>query len=273
MADVTAAAPMSGVAARPRRLRLPALRGYFWLMIGLLYLPIAILFVFSINANTTLSFQLKGFTLEWYGKLVATPALLDAVQRSAIVAVSSSIVATALGTMIAVLLSRFNFRGRDALTGLAMLPLIVPYVVLAVALLILFHALGIQLSILTIAIAHVVVALPYTTLIVLARLIGFDQQLEEAAMDLGASYPATIRLIVLPIAAPAIVSAAVTAFTVSFDEFALALFLAGPDQTFPVYLYGQLRYSTTLPVLIATAVLLMAATLVLLVVAERVRRR
>jgi spermidine/putrescine transport system permease protein len=274
MADVTAAsARVMNPSARTRRLRLPALRGYFWLMIVLLYLPIAILFVFSVNANTTLAFPLKGFTLEWYAKLFETPPLLDAVQRSLIVAISSSIVATALGTMVAVLLSRFRFRGRDALTGLAMLPLIVPYVVLAVALLILFHALGIQLSILTVAIAHVVVALPYTTLIVLARLIGFDEQLEEAAMDLGASYPATLRLVVLPIAAPAIVSAAITAFTVSFDEFALALFLAGGDQTFPVYLYGQLRYATTLPVLIATAVLLMVATLFLLVVAERVRRR
>ena len=275
MADVTATRPLATLvpAARPRRLRVPALRGYFWLMIALLYLPIAILFLFSVNANTTLAFPLKGFTLDWYAKLFATPALLDAVRRSVIVAVSSSVVATALGTMVAVLLSRFNFRGRDALTGLAMLPLIVPYVVLAVALLILFHALGIQLSIVTIAIAHVVVALPYTTLIVLARLIGFDEQLEEAAMDLGASYPATLRLVVLPIAAPAIVSAAITAFTVSFDEFALALFLAGGYQTFPVYLYGQLRYATTLPVLIATAVLLMAATLVLLIVAERVRRR
>lgn len=264
---------MSASGTHPRRLRLPAMRGYYWLLIGLLYLPIALLFVFSINQNTTLSFPLKGFTLAWYEKLFATPALLHAVANSVIVAVSSSIAATAFGTMVALLLSRFDFRGRGALTGLAMLPLIVPYVVLAVALLILFHALGITLSLVTVAIAHVVVALPYTTLIVLARLIGFDQQLEEAAMDLGASYPATIRLVLLPIAAPAIVSAGITAFTVSFDEFALALFLAGRDPTFPVYLYGQLRFATTLPVLIATAVLLMAATLVLLVVAESVRRR
>src|SRR2546430_76818 len=223
---------------RPRRLRVPVMRGYYWLMIGLLYLPIAILFVFSINANTTLSFPLKGFTLAWYAKLLATPALLHSVFNSIVVAASSSVAATALGSMIAILLSRFEFRGRGALTGLAMLPLIVPYVVLGVALLILFHALNIPLSVVTVALAHVVVALPYTTLIVLARLLGFDQHLEEAAMDLGAGYPTTIRLVILPIAAPAIVSAWITAFTVSFDEFALALFLAGRDPTFPVYLYG-----------------------------------
>ena len=267
-----AAAPARS-ASRPRRLRLPFMRGYYWLLIGLLYLPIVLLFVFSINANTTLSFPLKGFTLAWYAKLFATPALLHAVVNSLIVAVSSSIAATAFGSMIAILLSRFNFRGRNAITGLAMLPLIIPYVVLAVALLILFRAFGITLSLVTVAIAHVVVALPYTTLIVLARLVGFDRQLEEAAMDLGASYPTTLRLVVLPIAAPAIVSAWITAFTVSFDEFALALFLAGKDPTFPVYLYGQLRFATTLPVLIATAVLLMAGTMILIVVANRIRSR
>jgi len=260
-------------AARPGRLRLPVLPGFYWLVIGLLYLPIALLFIFSINANTTLSFPLKGFSLAWYERLFATPALLHAVVNSLVVGLASSVAATAIGTALAILLSRFNFRGRGALTGLAMLPLIVPYVVLAIALLILFRALGIQLSLVTIAIAHVVVALPYTTLIVLARLIGFDPQLEEASMDLGASYPATIRLVLLPIAAPAIVSAWVTAFTVSFDEFALALFLTGRDPTFPVYLYGQLRFSNTLPVLIAAAVLLMAGTLTLILAADRVRRR
>ena len=259
-------------ARRPRR-GLPALRGYFWLVIVLLYIPIGILFVFSLNANTTLSFPLKGFTLEWFAKLFATPALTRAVGNSLKVAVASSFAATFLGAMVAILLSRFEFRGKGALTGLAVMPLIVPYVVLGVALLILFKVIGVPLSLFTVAAAHTIVALPYTVLIILARLVGFDAVLEEAAMDLGATYPATLRLVVLPIALPALVSAWVTAFTVSFDEFALALFLAGKDQTFPVYLYGQLRFATTLPVLIATAVLLMVTTLTLILVTERIRRR
>ena len=119
---------------------------------------------------------------------------------------------------------------------------------------------------------HTVVALPYTVLIIVSRLVGFDRNLEEAAMDLGASYPATLRLVVLPIIAPAMVSAALTAFTVSFDEFAIALFLAGPDPTFPVYLYSQLRFANRLPIMIALGVLMMLGTLVLILVAERVRR-
>jgi spermidine/putrescine transport system permease protein len=259
--------------ARRVRGRSRGLRGYYWLMLVLLYLPIVLLFVFSFNANTILSFPLRGFTLEWFQKLFQTPNLLAAIGRSVVVAVAASTVATVLGTMIALLLSRFEFRGKGTLTSLAILPLLVPYFVLAVALLILFRVIGVPLGLPTIAIGHAIVALPYTTLIVLARLLGFDKQLEEASMDLGATYPSTLRLILLPMAAPAIASAFITAFTVSFDEFALALFLAGKDPTFPVYLYGQLRFATTLPVLIAAAVLLMAASLTLILLANRIRQR
>lgn len=271
----TAAAPSTSAAPGTRRPRrgLPALRGFYWLMIGLLYLPIVILFVFSVNANTTLSFPLRGFTLDWYEKLFATSALLTSIRNSLLVAVASSLAATTLGTMVAILLSRFNFRGRTFLAGLAVLPLLVPYVVLGVAMLVLFTALGIDRSLLTVGVAHAVVALPYATLIVLARLVAAEPQLEEAAMDLGATYPSALRLIVVPMAAPAILSAWITSFTVSFDEFALALFLAGREQTFPVYLIGQLRFAQSLPVLISAAVLLMIGTLTLILVADRIRRR
>jgi spermidine/putrescine transport system permease protein len=277
---VTAAsAPLStpsvpAVRARRRRFGTSrGLRSYYWLMLVLLYVPIVLLFIFSFNSNTILSFPLKGFTLEWFQKLFQSPNLLAAVGRSVVVALSASAVATVLGTMVALLLSRFEFRGKGLLTSLAILPLLVPFFVLAVALLILFRVIGVPLGLPTIAIGHALIALPYTTLIVLARMLGFDKQLEEASMDLGASYPATLRLVLLPIAAPAIASAFITAFTVSFDEFALALFLAGKDPTFPVYLYGQLRFATTLPVLIAAAVLLMAASLTLILIANRIRQR
>jgi len=276
---VTAVTPPVAV---PRATRSPdrrlfgrsrGLRGYYWLMLFLLYLPIVLLFIFSFSSNTTLSFPLKGFTLQWFEKLFETPALLGAIGRSVIVAVTASAAATALGTVVAILLSRFEFRGKGLLTSLAILPLLVPYFILGVALLILFRAADVPLGLGTIAAGHVIIALPYTTLIVLARLLGFDRQLEEASMDLGATYPATLRLVILPIAAPAIFSAFITAFTVSFDEFALALFLSGKDPTFPVYLYGQLRFATTLPVLVASVVLLMAVSLSLILLANRIRQR
>jgi spermidine/putrescine transport system permease protein len=149
----------------------------------------------------------------------------------------------------------------------------VPFVVLAVALLVLFRAFSIELSLLTVGIAHTIVALPYVLLIVGARLIGFERNLEDAAMDLGAGELAAIRLIVLPLIAPSIVAAWLTAFTVSFDEFALALFLTGKDPTFPVYMYGQLRFANTLPVIISLAVLMLVGTLVLVSIAEVIRRR
>jgi spermidine/putrescine transport system permease protein len=249
------------------------LSGYYFVLVAVLYLPIAVLFLFSINANTSLSFPLQGLTLDWYRKLFAADAVLRSARNSLEVAAGSSLVATLLGTAVAVLFLRYQFRSKNLLLALAVLPLIVPFIVLAEALLLLFSALHIERSLLTVGIAHTVVGLPYAFLIVISRLAGFDPSLEEAAMDLGANYPTTLRRIVLPIIAPAMVSAWLTAFTVSFDEFALALFLAGKDPTFPVYLYGQLRFATTLPVLIAAAVLLMAVSLTLVLVADRIRRR
>jgi spermidine/putrescine transport system permease protein len=260
---------------KPARRRRPplALRGYFVLLLVLLYVPIAILFVFSFNDAAVVSFPLRGFTLGWYEKVVASAPLLRSVWTSVQVAVGSSLVATIMGTMLALLLTRFQFRSKPLLAGLAVLPLIVPYVVLGVALLILFRAINVPLSLLTVGVAHSVVALPFTTLIVLARLVGFGNQVEEAAMDLGATYPTTLRLVILPIIAPSIIAAWLVAFTISFDEFALALFLAGPQPTFPVYLFGQLRFASTLPVLIAAAVMLMLLTLGTVMVSEAIRRR
>jgi len=248
------------------------LSGYYFALIALLYLPIGILFLFSLNANTSLSFPLRGLTLDWYLKLLESEAVLRAARNSLVVAAGSSFAATLLGTMVALLAIRYQFRSKNLLIALAVLPLIVPFIVLGVALLLLFSTLHIERSLWTVGIAHTVVALPYTLLIVVSRLAGFDVNLEEAAMDLGANYPTTLRRIVLPIIAPAMVSAWLTAFTVSFDEFALALFLAGTEPTFPVYLFSQLRFANRLPIMIALAVLLMIGTLTLVVIAERVRR-
>ena len=256
----------------PRSRGTTVLRGYYVLLLGLLYLPIAILFVFSINTNTTISFPLRGFTLEWYQRVLAEPALINAAWTSLQVAIGAGTLATILGTAVALLLARYNFRAKWLIAGLAVLPLIVPAVVLAVALLILFRAFDLPLSVLSIGAAHVVIALPFTTLIVYARLVGFDRAMEDAAMDLGATYAGALRLVVLPMISPAIVAAWLVAFTVSFDEVALALFLAGRDPTFPVYLAGHIRFTGGLPVLVAAAVLLMVASLTVVLLAERVRR-
>jgi spermidine/putrescine transport system permease protein len=261
------------VGASRRGRPLSALGGYFALLVLLLYLPLAVLVVFSLNANTALAFPLQGFTWQWYANALATPAALAAARNSLLVAVGSSVVATALATAIAVLVARFSFRGKQILLGLSLLPLIVPYIVLAVALLLLFAALDVNRSLWTVGIAHTVIALPYALLIVVARLAGISPYLEEAAADLGADYPTTLRRIILPIIAPSMLAAWLVAFTASFDEFALALFLTGPDPTLPVFIYGQLRFASRLPMLIALATMVMAGTLALAFVADRLRRR
>jgi spermidine/putrescine transport system permease protein len=246
---------------------------YYFSLIAFLYLPIAVLFLFSINTNATFSFPLKGFTLDWYQKLFQADAILRSARNSLIVASGSSFAATLLGTMVSILMMRYQFRSKTLLLALAALPLIVPYVVLGVALLLLFSVIHVDRSLLTVGVAHTVIALPYTLLIIASRLAGFDASIEEAAMDLGADYPTTLRRVVLPLIFPAMVSAWLTAFTVSFDEFALALFLAGTQPTFPVYLFSQLRFANRLPLMIALAVLIMIGTLTLVFIAERFRRR
>jgi spermidine/putrescine transport system permease protein len=249
------------------------LRGMFVAMLVLLYLPIGILFLFSFNSGTRLAFPLEGLTTEWYRAALEDQALLDAARNSFIVGAGSATVATALGTMVAVAILRFRFPGRRLLFGLAALPLIVPFVVMGVAFFLLFVLLDLPRSLLTVAVGHSVIAVPFATLIVVARLSGLDPALEDAAMDLGATYPVTLRRVVLPLIGPSLLAAWLTCFIVSFDEIALAIFLVGGDPTFPVFLYGQLRFAQRLPVLIAMAALLMVGTVALSLLAIRLGGR
>jgi spermidine/putrescine transport system permease protein len=250
------------------RTRVPLGR-FYGLMLVLLYLPIAILFIFSFSTNQRLSFPLQGLTLDWYADVFGDPSLLKAARNSLLVGAISATLATTLGTLVALAVLRFRFRGRTLLLGLAVLPLLVPFAVMGVALFLLLVSLDIPKSLLTVSLGHSVIAIPYATLIVLARLSGMDPALEEAAMDLGATYPVALRKVVLPLMGTALLSAWLTCFVVSFDEVALAVFLVGGDPTFPVMLYGRLRFGGQLPVLIAMAVLLMAATVALTLIALR----
>lgn len=254
------------------RTRVP-LGPVFVTVLVLLYLPIAILFVFSFNAGTRLAFPLEGLTTDWYAAVFDDPALVEAARNSFIVAIASATLATVLGVMVAIAVLRLRFPGRRLLLGLAGLPLLVPFVVMGVAFFLLFVTLDLPRSLVTVAIGHSVIAIPFAALIVIARLSGLDPALEDAAMDLGATYPGTLRRVVLPLMGPSLLSAWLTCFIVSFDEIAVAIFLVGGDPTFPVFLYGQLRFAQRLPLLIAMAVLLMIGTVALTLIALRVGRR
>lgn len=249
-----------------------ALRVFFGLLVVFLYAPIAILLIFSFNNSEVPTFPLSGFTLHWYHQFLTNADLRAALQTSALVAALSSVGAVLLGVLASVALARKRFAGRAAVSALLLSPLVIPYVVFGISLLLFFHAVGIPRSVLTVVIGHIVISLPYTILVLVPRLDQIDVALEEAAADLGASPLQTFRLIVLPLILPAVLSSFLIAFTTSFDEYALASFVVGTRITFPVYLYSALRFPSQLPQVIAVAVVVMVISLIVVVSAEIGRR-
>jgi spermidine/putrescine transport system permease protein len=248
------------------------LRVFFGLLVVFLYAPIVILLIFSFNDSELPSFPLSGFTFRWYHQFLTNPDLTAALQTSAVVAALSSLGAVLLGLLASIALVRRRFVGRTAVSALLLSPLVIPYVVFGISLLLFFHAVGIPRSILTIVIGHIVISLPYTILVLVPRLDQIDMTLEEAAYDLGASRFRTFRSIILPLILPAVVSALLIAFTTSFDEYAVASFVVGTRVTFPIYLYGALRFPSRLPEVIAVAVVVMVASLLVVLSAEIGRR-
>jgi spermidine/putrescine transport system permease protein len=248
------------------------LRVFFGLMVVFLYAPIAILLIFSFNNSELPTFPLSGFTLDWYSQFISNADLRAALETSAIVAALSSVGAVFLGVLASMALTRRRFAGKAAVSAFLISPLVIPYVVFGISLLLFFHAVGIQRSILTIVIGHIVISLPYTILVLVPRLDQIDASLEEAAYDLGASRLRTFRSIIFPLILPAIVAAFLIAFTTSFDEYAVASFVVGTRVTFPIYLYGALRFPSRLPEVIAVAVVVMIVSLTVIVAAEVGRR-
>ena len=248
------------------------LRGFFVLVLAFLYAPIVILIIFSFNNSQLPSFPLSGFTLHWYHEFLTNSALQSAIGTSAKIAALSSIGAVALGTLASIALVRRSFRGKSPVSALLLTPLVIPYVVFGISLLLLFHTLAIPLGVLTIVIGHIVITLPYTILVLMPRLQQLDASLEEAAYDLGATRLRTFRSITFPLILPAIVGAFLIAFTTSFDEYAVASFVAGSTQTLPIYLYSAVRFPFNLPQVIAVAAVVITISLLVVVVAELGRR-
>ncbi len=256
----------------PRRFSLSLGALYFWLFALFMYLPIALLVVFSFNDSATLTFPLNGFTLKWYGALWESRELVTAVTNSVLVGVLSSLVATALGTMAALGVVRFDFPGKTLFLSIAAMPLVIPAVVMGVAMLIVFTRVGIPLTLWTVGIGHVIINVPYAMLIVAARLAGFEAHVEEAAMDLGADYWGTLWRVTLPMSAPALAAAFLSSFTTSLDEFAVTFFLVGSDTTLPIYLYSQLRFPSRLPLVVTLAAIMMVLSVLIVIVVEKLRR-
>jgi spermidine/putrescine transport system permease protein len=256
-------------------------RVYFALLVLFLYVPIAVLALFSFNAGDT-TFPLERFTTHWYGDVFRNDVLIGSLVRSTIVATVSSIVAVALGVLASFALIRRRFFGKPAVSALAFSPLVIPYLVFGVSLLVIFTAVDkiltdsfgvyIGLGLHAVVVGHVVVSLPYTILVIMPLLQRLSVSLDEAAKDLGASPWQTWRRVTLPLLFPALVSAFLIAFTLSFDEFAIASFLAGNEPTWPVFLFASLRVPSQLPQLIAVSSIVFLASLLLIFAAEVGRR-
>lgn len=249
------------------------LRAYVIAYMVFLYAPIALLPIFAFNDSTIIAFPLSGFTGEWFAALPNTPALLASVRTSLIVAVASAIIATILGLCAARAAARYEFRGKRAATSFVMLPLVLPEIIVAVSLLVVLLALGIQLNTGTVVLGHTLICMPFCIAILSGALNGIDLSLEEAAMDLGCGRFEAFRLVTLPLIAPGLVAALLIAFTISMDEFIIAFFITGTDPTLPVYLWSLLRFPDRLPVVMALGTILVSASVLLLCIAEYLRRR
>lgn len=248
--------------------------GYFYLALILifLYLPIALLFVLSFNDSAVMAFPLRGFTWHWYQELMGAGELWKATRNSFFVAFVSALFATILGGMAAFAVVRYRFPGRDSLLAMSSIPLVMPSIVLGAGLLILFRSLlGFDLSLGLITASHILISIPACMLIVMARLAGFSKNLEEAAMDLGATPWQTLLRVTLPISLPALLAAFLVAFTTSFDEYAMTTLITGTETTLPVYLYSQLRFPRKLPVVLALGSIIIVGTAVLVILAEWLR--
>jgi spermidine/putrescine transport system permease protein len=245
---------------------------WFAILLVFLYTPLALLLMFSFNDNNLPVFPLRGFTTDAYEAFAANGELRASVVTSAKVAAVSSMLAVLLGLFAAVVLVRRRIVGKAAASALLLSPLVVPYIALAIALLVFFNEASVSTGLSTIVMGHVVLSIPYTILILVPRLERLDVRLEEASRDLGAGAFQTFRLITFPLILPALVSAYLVAFVLSFDEIVVASFIAGDATTFPLYLFSQLRFPTLLPQVIAVACIVMAASVLVLVGAEIARR-
>jgi spermidine/putrescine transport system permease protein len=209
------------------------------LAVAYMLIPIAVIFVFSFNDPAgKYNFTWQGFTFEHWENAFGIPELNDALVTSLELAAISTLVATILGTLIALALVRHEFHGRRAANVLIVIPLATPEVVIGASLLSMFVYAGVATGFGTLILAHVMFSISFVVIVVRSRLIGFDRSLEEAARDLGATAAQTFRLVTLPLIAPGIAGGALLAFALSLDDFVISNFNSGTTVTFPLFIFG-----------------------------------
>ena len=239
-----------------------------------LLVPIAIVIAFSFNDPAgRYNYTWQGFTLRQWQNWDGVPGLKDAMVLSLEIALLAAIVATALGTLIALALVRYGFRGRGPTNFLIFLPMSTPEIVLGASLLALFLNMHLATGFTTILIAHIMFSISYVVVTVKARLVGFDRHLEEAAKDLGANEWTTFQKVTLPLIAPAILAGALLAFALSVDDFVITYFNAGSEVTFPLFVWGAARVGAPPQVnVIGTAIFVLALAAMAINIVLQTRR-
>jgi spermidine/putrescine transport system permease protein len=248
------------------------LGGHLALTYLFLYGPILVLVALSFN-RAGLPTAWTGFTLDWYGRLTANPAILSATLNTLIVAAASTLIATALGTLLALGVERF--RKSSGLDALLFAPMIIPDIVLAIALLSFYSLLNVTLGLHSIILSHVVFNIAFVCAVVRTRLRHFDYSVVEASIDLGASHATTFWKITLPLIFPGVLAGALLAFTLSFDEFIIAFFTSGAgtsSTTLPMRIYAMIRFGVT-PEINAMATIIMGLSFTLVLISQRLNRQ
>ena len=225
-----------------------------------LYAPILILVVFSFNASRFASAAWRGFTLDWYVQLFQNEAIGSALRNSLIISLSSTIISTVFGTMVALAMERYTFRGKLAFDALLYLPIIIPDIAMAVMLLLFFVLARIPLGHITIIISHIAFNISFVAIVVRARLAQFDRTLEEAAQDLYADNWQTFRRVTLPLLMPGILGGALLAFTLSLDDFVITFFTSGPGSTtLPLRIYSMVKLGVTPEINALSAIMILVS--------------
>ena len=257
--------------AAPFRWERACMAAHTWVVYFFLYAPILILIVLSFNAGRHATVW-EGFSFRWYLKLMENKLLLKAVQNSLLVAGVTTVVSTTIGTLAALALGRFAFRGKGITQAALFLPIVIPEIVLGAALVTFFGAVHLRLSIWTVIVAHVAFSISYVAIVVRARLSGFDRSLEEAAMDLGAGPVETFFRVTLPLILPGIVAGALLVFTISIDDYVITSFVAGVGATtLPMQIYSMIKVGVT-PEVNAVSTLLLLLTILMIVAAQRLQQ-
>jgi len=240
---------------------------YTWLIYIFLYLPIVVVVIFAFNKGSS-NIKFTGFSFQWFGKLLNDRALLESFGNTMIIAVFNTVLSTIIGTLAAVGMWRYKFKGKGIIDALLYIPVVIPEIVLGIALLSIFSLSHVPMGLPSLIMAHVTFSIPFVVFTVRARLFGFDRSIEEASMDLGANRIKTFINVTLPVIFPGVLSGALLAFTLSIDDVIISSFTAGPKTTtFPIKVMQLIRSGIT-PDVNALTVLILLATAILVIATQ-----